>query len=260
MPCRQEQKRRMIMNGHFKFPKQLLDPPYLCLSTEAKFIYMLMLDRLSLSKKNGERWEHNDETYIYFTVNEVCSRLRCQHGKATSVFRELEDSMMIRRDRQGLGKPHRVFIKTDLLCLDEKPSKKQKNGRPGCRIPASIHTELINTDLMHTDPPIPRDPRVVEAVIKTNINYDILCEELDTVYLDAIVKLIIDVFCGQTETISIGGSKRNLVDVCQRFLSLNDLHIRYAYTSFLNTEKEIRSPRGFLLKVLYDAPLNSVFA
>ena len=260
MPRRREQERRMIMNGHCMFPKQLLDPPYLCLSTEAKFIYMLMLDRLSLSRKNGEQWEHNDETYIYFTVNEVCSRLRCQHGKATSVFRELEDSMLIRRDRQGLGKPHRVFIKTDLLHLDEKLSKKQKNGNPGCGISAPINTETINTDLIYTDPPIPRDPRVVEAVIKTNINYDVLCEELDTVYLDAIVKLIIDVFCGQTETISIGGAKRNLVDVCQRFLTLNDLHIRYVLATFLNSEKAIRSPRGFLLKVLYDAPLNLVFA
>ena len=248
------------MNGHIMFPKQLLDPPYLYLSTEAKFIYMLMLDRLSLSKKNGEQWEYDNETYIYFTVNEVCSRLRCQHGKATSVFRELEDSMLIRRDRQGLGKPHRVFIKTDLLRLDEKPSKKQKNGKLGCRNTASIHSESINTDIIHTDPPIPRDARVVEAVIKTNINYDILCEELNAVYLDSIVELIVDVFCSQVETISIGGSKRNLVDVCQRFLSLNDLHIRYVYTTFLNSEKEIRSPRGFLLKVLYDAPLNSVFA
>ena len=248
------------MNGHCMFPKQLLDPPYLYLSTEAKFIYMLMLDRLSLSKKNGEQWKYNNETYIYFSSNEVCARLRCQHGKATSVFRELEDSLLIRRDRQGLCKPHRVVITKDLLRLEERLSRKQKIGKPECGTCASINAESINTELIYTDPPITRDPRVVEAVIKTNINYDVLCEELDTVYLDAIVKLIIDVFCGQTETISIGGSKRNLVDVCQRFLTLNDLHIRYVLATFLNSEKEIRSPRGFLLKVLYDAPLNSVFA
>ena len=248
------------MSGHVMFPKELLVPPYWLLSTDAKFIYMLMLDRMSLSKKNGAQWEYDGEAFIYFSLNEVCLRLNCGHDKALKVLRELENIGLIRRVRQGLGKPNRVFVDIDLLNADKTSFRKGGCSNQESDVFEPNNTESINTDLIHTDPPVPRDARVVEAVIKTNINYDVLCEELDTVYLDAIVKLIIDVFCGQTETISIGGSKRNLVDVCQRFLSLNDLHIRYAYTSFLNTEKEIRSPRGFLLKVLYDAPLNSVFA
>lgn len=248
------------MNGHIMFPKELFVPPYSSLSTEGKVIYSLMLDRLSLSKKNGVQWEYDNEVFIYYSLEEVCLRLNCGHDKALKVLRELEKVGLIRRVRQGLCKPNRVFVDVDLLDSGKSLYSNRNYRHQECDVSESNNTETINTELIYTDPPIPRDPRVVETVIKENIHYDILCEELNAGYLDPIVELIVDVFCNQTETVSIGGSKRNLVDVCQRFLSLNDLHIRYVYRTMLNTEKEIRSPRGFLLKVLYDAPLNSVFA
>ena len=52
----------------FKMPRQLFDDSYFkSLSTAAKLLYGMLLDRMSLSAKNG--W-HDDagRVYIYYTV------------------------------------------------------------------------------------------------------------------------------------------------------------------------------------------------
>ena len=53
----------------FRIPKLLITEPYFRrLSTDAKLLYGLMLDRMSLSMRNG--WMDDDgHVYIYFTMN-----------------------------------------------------------------------------------------------------------------------------------------------------------------------------------------------
>lgn len=52
----------------FRIPKLLITEPYFRrLSTDAKLLYGLMLDRMSLSMRNG--WMDDDgHVYIYFTL------------------------------------------------------------------------------------------------------------------------------------------------------------------------------------------------
>ena len=57
---------------YFLIPRQLItDPRFKHLSTDAKLLYGMLLDRMSLSVKNG--WYDEDgRVYIYYTVEEIC--------------------------------------------------------------------------------------------------------------------------------------------------------------------------------------------
>ena len=55
----------------YRIPQMLFtDERFTSLSTEAKFLYGLMLDRISLSRRNGMTDKLN-RVYIYFTLDEV---------------------------------------------------------------------------------------------------------------------------------------------------------------------------------------------
>lgn len=72
----------------FRIPKLLITEPYFRrLSTDAKLLYGLMLDRMSLSMRNG--WMDDDgHVYIYFTLEEACEQLCCKTDKAVKLFAE----------------------------------------------------------------------------------------------------------------------------------------------------------------------------
>lgn len=96
----------------FKFvrvPKVLFEARYKNLSTDAKILYSLLFERMELSRKNG--WHDDDgSVYIYFTLEEVCEVLGCGHDKATKLFCELESYSLLRRKKQGFGKPAKLYV------------------------------------------------------------------------------------------------------------------------------------------------------
>ena len=80
------------------------------LSTDAKTLYGILLDRMSLSVKNGWLDEQN-RVFIIFTIEDVKRALCCADNKATKLLRELEKFGLIERKRRGLGKPSLVYVK-----------------------------------------------------------------------------------------------------------------------------------------------------
>ena len=98
----------------YRIPKILItDERYAHISTEAKLLYGLMLDRMSLSIKNG--WlDDLDRVYIYFPVEQVMEMLHCKSEKATRLLGELDSRKgigLIERVRQGQGKPSIIYVK-----------------------------------------------------------------------------------------------------------------------------------------------------
>ena len=59
------------------------------LSCEAKVLYGLMLDRMSLSLKN-QWFDEEDRAYIIFTVEEIMELLGCGRQKAVKNIAELD--------------------------------------------------------------------------------------------------------------------------------------------------------------------------
>ena len=88
----------------YKMPQALFSDKYSQLSNDAKILYMLLLDRKSLSEKNHFN-DENGNTVVLYSNDEVCRKIGCGHDKATKLFRELEGANLLRRHRQGKGKP-----------------------------------------------------------------------------------------------------------------------------------------------------------
>ena len=65
-----------------KVPLFLFSDSYSQLSVEAKLLYAFLLDRLTLSEKNGFLDSYGD-VFVYFTNSEVCKTLYCGSQKAT---------------------------------------------------------------------------------------------------------------------------------------------------------------------------------
>ena len=97
--------------SYFRIPKALFqDSRFQQLSTDARTLYGILLDRMSLSVKNG--WlDEQRRVYIIYTVREVQESLCCAEHKAVKLFRELEDIDLIERKRRGLGRPSLIYVK-----------------------------------------------------------------------------------------------------------------------------------------------------
>ena len=95
----------------YKVPKVLFtDEQYKELSTDAKILYGLLLDRMHLSAKNG--WvDKYRRVYQYFTIKQAQELLHFGHEKICRLFRELECGNLIERKRQGQGKPSIIYLK-----------------------------------------------------------------------------------------------------------------------------------------------------
>ena len=98
--------------AYYRIPKILFtDDRYRDISTDAKVLYGLLLDRVSLSIKN--KWvDDQNRVFIIFSLADVQESLNCGPQKATALFRELEKKVgLIERKRQGLGKPNLIYVK-----------------------------------------------------------------------------------------------------------------------------------------------------
>lgn len=95
----------------YKVPKALFsDEKYKAVSTDAKMLYGLLLDRMHLSVKNGWTDKHG-RVYQFFTVKQAQELLRFGHEKICRLFSELETADLIWRKRQGQGKPSIIYLK-----------------------------------------------------------------------------------------------------------------------------------------------------
>ena len=100
----------MRNDNFYKLPKALFgDGKYKDVSTDAKVLYSLLLDRNSLSVKNG--WiDSHGRYYLYFTIKECKEKLNFGHDKIIKLFKELEANGLIIRKRQGKGKPSIIYV------------------------------------------------------------------------------------------------------------------------------------------------------
>lgn len=109
----------------YRIPKALFtEPNFRELSTDAKVLYGILLDRMSLSLKN--QWlDAQNKVYIIFTVEEIMDALNCANQKATRLMVELEKQAgLIERKRQGLGRPNLIHVKNFAATINSKSCEK----------------------------------------------------------------------------------------------------------------------------------------
>lgn len=109
----------------YRIPKALFtEPNFRELSTDAKVLYGILLDRMSLSLKN--QWlDAQNKVYIIFTVEEIMDALNCANQKATRLMVELEKQAgLIEHKRQGLGRPNLIYVKNFAATINVKSCEK----------------------------------------------------------------------------------------------------------------------------------------
>ena len=114
----------------YRIPKLLITSErFKDVSVESKLLYGLMLDRLSLSIKNG--WfDSLNRAYIIYTIEDVTEDMHCGSQKAVKLVAELEKKAgLIKKKRQGLGKPSLIYVlKFSTVCPQNTSESQFKNG------------------------------------------------------------------------------------------------------------------------------------
>ena len=98
--------------------------------------------------------------------------------------------------------------------------------------------------------------RVYEEIIKDNISYDILKQDMpyDHDRLDEVVDLILETVCTRRKTIRIAGDDYPAQLVKSKFMKLDSEHIRFALDCMRENTTKIRNIKQYLRAVLFNAP------
>ena len=246
------------------------------LSTDAKMLYGLLLDRMALSQKNG--WvDEQGRVYIIYTVENIMESLGCGNKKAIQLLAELENKAnLILRKKQGLGKPNLIYVKkfTVVARAVERHFLKCENDTSGNFQTTSLevskehgnNTDKNNTEFNHTDSIFPsgnggmmdENDRYQEYFdyFSDQLSIDLLKKDYpyDSEMLDNILELIVETVCTKRPLIRIGAEERPAEIVRSRFMKLNVEHIRYVMDCFKENTTKIRNIRQYMLTTIYNAP------
>ena len=254
----------------YRIPKALFqEQRFQNLSTDAKTLYGILLDRMSLSVKNG--WlDKQDRVFILFTIEDVKRALCCADNKATKLLRELEKFGLIERKRRGQGKPSLVYVKNFSAESSKESVKNRDNDDSGTvqntlQDPAKLRcnkTERNNTEVSDTDP-IYSDENdwmskraQLEEYFSQSLEVELLLrlcpDDEDTIY--QIMDLLVDTCATNRKTLRIAGDDKPAEVVRSRFMKLNADHIRFVLKCLAENSNPIRNMKQYLLASLYNAP------
>ena len=259
----------------YRIPKALFtDPAYRSISTDAKVLYGLLPDRMSLSARND--WlDEQGRVYIVFTVEEVMDALCCADNKATRLLRELEGVGLIERKRRGLGKPSLIYVKNFAEAPEQRIKNRDNHDSVAAKTTAleapksrSNKTEINNTDLSETDPFFSGEAagkesegngtrtRYQEYFIR-QFNFDALIASYpdDEDMLREMLELLVDTVCSRRKLIRIAGDDKPAEVVKARLLKLDGDHLRFVLMCLKENTTLVRNMRQYLLAALYNAPL-----
>jgi len=112
----------------YRVPRILIkDKRFKELSSDAKLLYGLMLDRMALSMKNG--WfDSENRAYIHYTLENIMEDLNCAKEKCSKILAELDSKKgigLIEKKRQGLGKPDIIYVKNFAVVEAEEIVEKE---------------------------------------------------------------------------------------------------------------------------------------
>ena len=254
----------------FRIPKALFqEQQFQDLSTDAKTLYGILLDRMSLSVKN-EWFDKKGRVFIIFTIEDVKRTLRCADNKATRLLRELEKFGLIERKRRGQGKPCLVYVKNFSAESSKESVKNRDNddscgSKIACQDPVKSRgikkkenkTEMNNTNLILSDESEKMKNReLLEEYFSCSLEMDLLLrlypDDEDTIY--QIVDLLVDTCDSKRKLIRIAGDDKPAEVVLSRLKKLNADHIRFVLDCLAANTSPIRNMKQYLLAALLNAP------
>ena len=158
----------------------------------------------------------------------------------------LENPMQLNKDIQRTDLPNKEKSNTDIQSTHSIP----------------IHSPNPSPFEGAAQPPErkrkePNDAyRVYEEIIKDNICYDILKQDMpyDHDRIDEIVDLILETVCTRRRTIRIAGDDYPAELVKSKFMKLDSEHIRFVLDCMRENTTKIRNIKQYLRAALFNAP------
>ncbi len=260
----------------YRTPKVFFtDERFRCLSSDAKILYGILLDRVSLSARS--KWiDERGRIYVYMTISSIEKAIGRCHQKSCKLLDELEQIGLIERVKQGQGKPTRIYVKNFIVVCDSYSQKYAAHTQGSMSdIPLEVcksssnNTDINKTDISNNNPILSgnivdndgdKDMYEREAYRKYLMNqldmrilYDRYPFEKET--LEAIINLMLDVICSKRKTIRIAGDDKPVNVVKSQFLKLDSSHIEYVLECLKNNPTKVRNIKQYLLAAIYNAPL-----
>ena len=254
----------------YRIPKALFqEQRFQNLSTDAKTLYGILLDRMSLSVKN-EWFDKQGRVFIIFTIEDVKRALCCADNKATKLLRELENFGLIERKRRGLGKPSLVYVKNFSSDLSNERVQNRENHESGspknaCQDPPKSRcnkNKKSKTERNNTNPILSdelekmKNRKLLEEYFSRSLEVELLLrlypDDENTIY--QIVDLLVDTCDSKRKLIRIAGDDKPAEVVLSRLKKLNADHICFVLDCLAANTSPIRNMKQYLLAALFNAP------
>lgn len=269
----------------YRIPKALFTDSYFKdLSSDAKILYGLMLDRMSLSIKN-QWFDDKNRAYIYFSIEDIMELLNCGRNKAIKSMRELDDETgigLIEKRRQGFGKVKVIYVKTfmpektDEKKFGEELKKFKKQTSVENEEPTEVYiSNPNNTNLSDTEMNDNKSNHIIsvdekrfdsdnrsedyqayENLVKETIDYESLevTHHDDMRQVDEIVNLIVETVMCKNDKILIASNWYPASLVKKKFLMLTYSHIEYVLHCMRGNTTKVKNIKKYLLAALFNAP------
>ena len=279
----------------YRIPRMLIkDKRFKKLSSDAKILYGLMLDRMALSMKNGWIDEYN-RVFIYYSIDDIMEDLGCSKPTCTKIMAELDNKKgigLIEKKRQGQGKPDVIYVKNFVAFdLVENFSKKnQEETMPVSEVknfefqklknltskskdslPLEVknfnpnYNYINNTEYNYNNlvlsSPSEKDRQTdfdnVRLLIQENIRYDDLkvAHADDMELINEFVDIMLDVFFSKGEYICINGDVKPREIVKSAMMKLGYAHIEQVLWNFKSHDSPIKKKKQYIQTMLYNASM-----
>lgn len=263
----------------------LKDDYFMGMSNDAKLLYSLLLNRMSLSVKNKEAFldKSTGRFFVTYPQSEVCKTLNVGKNKASRLFAELENYDLIERKKQGLSKPDIIYVKEyigDLetirsnqeACysssktpLKEEPVdlKKESQEAPKKEATLNSNNNLYKKSYKHQS--INQSNKIINITnynaeilsVKKQVEYEFLIRNYsdDISQINEMIELITNINLSYNSTVKINREILDIELVKKRFNELCEEHIIYVLECIKNTKQQIKNRQSYLITCLYNAPM-----
>ena len=149
------------MTAETELPAYLPYPRFLLkmdISHTAKLLYALLLDRSTLSQKNG--WQDSEgRTYIVYPIAEIAEMLDKGCTTIKGALNELDAAGLLERRRTGFSAANRLYVKVPPIPVVQF-SDQLMAGNPTLTEPENRPTDGQKTDLMMVGKPSPNQTTI----------------------------------------------------------------------------------------------------
>ena len=255
----------------YRTPKVFFtDERFRGLSSDAKILYGILLDRVEMSRKNG--WiDDENRVFVYMTINSIEESIGRCHQTACKLLNELEEFGLIERRKQGQGKPDRIYVKNFILVWNSY-LKKYENHTPESMkiIPQEVcesypnNNNKNNNKINDNNPILSEDKDTDEREIYREILYDQM--DIDSLYdkyplqgetIDTVINLMLDTICTKRKYIRIAGDDKPSQVVKSQFCKLNSSHMEYILECLNQNPTDVRNIKQYMLATIYNAPITA---